>query len=496
MKKFYLMSVMALAALAGVMGCAEDEGPSGPVAVTEIQLDKQSVEIVMGETAQLSAIVLPEDATDKTVLWTTSDREVATVDDNGMITAVAKGRASVTATSGKATAVCDVTVVGIPVESVVLDITDADILKGDSVRLTATVMPEDAEDTSCTWTSSDELIATVSENGMVYGLALGEAVITVQAGNCEATCNVTVSPVPVESVTLDCTECELIVGETVTLVAVVLPENAEDRTVTWSSSLPSVAAVDEDGLVTALAAGSAVVTAAAGDKKAECTVTVVESREPAIGDYYFSDGTVSGSLEDGRTPIGVIFRIFGNGDSAKIVSLDEALLPYSDMAGTSYALDEYDGAENQSTIMNLPPDMSSDWRSQYPAFRWCADREEGGLNWYLPAKMELKQIYAAANGLVWVESDADESKGEIDDWGDNTTMPGYDSGECSAAKASFSMKCSDVGGSPLSDGRYFSSTGKSYKLQAESVNFTNGMCAGFSKITESPVRAIAKVKLN
>ena len=104
--------------------------------------------------------------------------------------------------------------------------------------------------------------------------------------------------------------------------------------------------------------------------------------------------------------------------------------------------------------------------------------------------------YAAANGLVWVESDADESKGEIDDWGDNTTMPGYDSGECSAAKASFSMKCSDAGGSPLSDGRYFSSTGKSYKLQAESVNFTNGMCAGFSKITESPVRAIAKVKLN
>ena len=255
------------------------EAESGPgvtdVAVASISLNKTELALEPGMSETLSATVLPENATDKTVTWSTSNGQVATV-ENGKVTAVAEGEAVITAKAGEKEATCKVTVkLGVvTVESISLNKTELLLEPGMSETLTATVLPENATDKTVTWSTSNGQVATV-ENGQVTAVAEGEAVITAKAGEKEATCKVTVKlgVVTVESITLDKAELSLEPGQSETLTATLLPENATDKTVTWSTSNAQVATV-ENGQVTAVAEGEAVVTAKAGEKEATCKVTV------------------------------------------------------------------------------------------------------------------------------------------------------------------------------------------------------------------------------
>lgn len=163
-----------------------------------------------------------------------------------------------------------------PVSGITLDKTEAQMNIGATLTLTATVTPEDATDKTVVWTSSEETVATVVD-GVVTAKAVGTAVITAKAGEFSTTCTVTVSEqveiVPVDGVTLDKQAATVKVGKTLTLTATVTPENATDKTVTWTSNDETVATV-ADGVVTALKAGEAVITATAGEFSATCTVTV------------------------------------------------------------------------------------------------------------------------------------------------------------------------------------------------------------------------------
>jgi Bacterial surface proteins containing Ig-like domains len=178
----------------------------------------------------------------------------------------------------------------VPVQSVSLDKTTLDLNVGENATLVATVLPENADDKTVTWTSSNTAVATVDATGKVTAVAAGEAVITVTTtdGGKTATCTVTVTnpAVPVQSVSLDKTTLDLNVGENATLVATVLPENADDKTVTWSSSNTTVATVDATGKVTAVAAGEAVITVTTtdGSKTATCTVKVNDKEANHPGD--------------------------------------------------------------------------------------------------------------------------------------------------------------------------------------------------------------------
>ena len=166
----------------------------------------------------------------------------------------------------------------IVVTSVTLDKTELALTVGDAaVQLKATVAPDNATDKTVTWTSSNPAIATVDATGKVTAVAGGEATITAKAGDKTATCKVTVKAnvVAVTSVKLDKTELALTVGDAaVQLKATVAPDNATDKTVTWTSDKTSVATVDATGKVTAVAEGEATITAKAGDKTATCKVTV------------------------------------------------------------------------------------------------------------------------------------------------------------------------------------------------------------------------------
>ena len=264
------------------------------VKVASVELDKTSLDLVEGDAAQLTATVKPDNATDKTVTWKSSDAKIATVSASGEVVAVAEGKATITASAGDASASCEVAVAKkvIAVESISLNETALELTEGETATLTATVLPENATDKTVTWTSDNTAVATVAD-GVVTAVAEGTAKITAKAGDASVLCTVTVKKkvIAVESVTLDKTSLELTVGGTGTLTATVKPDNATDKTVTWSCDNTAVATV-ADGVVTAVAEGTAKVTAKAGDATAVCTVTVkadvVKVTEITINEADFS----------------------------------------------------------------------------------------------------------------------------------------------------------------------------------------------------------------
>ena len=243
------------------------------VPVASVELDKSSLTMDKGATAQLTATVLPEDATYRTVSWTSSNDAVVSVDANGGLKAFKGGQATITAQAGGRSASCQVTVIA-PVEGITLSQPSAQLARGNTLKLTATVEPEDATDKSVSWSSSVPGVATVDSNGKVTGLAEGKTVITAEASGFKATCEVSVY-VAVTSVTLDQTSLTLAKDASVTLVPTVNPSDATDKTVTWITSNGAVASVDASGKVTGKTTGQAIITAKAGDCTATCTVNVV-----------------------------------------------------------------------------------------------------------------------------------------------------------------------------------------------------------------------------
>ena len=243
------------------------------IAVTGIALDKTSVGMTEGEETQLTATVKPDDATDKTVTWSTSDAAIATVTD-GKVKAVKEGTATITAKAGDKSATCTVKVAKkvISVTSITLDKTTLALTKGEESTLTATVKPDDATDKTVTWSTSNAEVVTV-ENGKVKAVGGGTATITAKAGDKSATCAVSVT-VPVSGITLDNTSVTLKEGQEIQLTATVAPIDASDKTVTWSSDKTDIATVDNTGKIRAVKDGSATITAKAGDKTATCAVTV------------------------------------------------------------------------------------------------------------------------------------------------------------------------------------------------------------------------------
>ena len=258
--------------------------------VESVSLDKASLELTEGDKAALSATILPENASNKNISWTSSDEKVATVSTAGEVTAIAPGKATITVTTedGNKNAKCEVTVNKkiYPVESVSLDKAAIELTEGDRATLTATVLPDNATNKNVSWTASDEKVATVSAAGEVTAIAPGKATITVttEDGNKTAKCEVTVNKkiYHVESVSLDKTSLELTEGDKATLTATVLPDNATNKNVSWTSSDEKVATVSAAGEVTAIAHGKATITVTTedGNKTAKCEVTVYKKIYP------------------------------------------------------------------------------------------------------------------------------------------------------------------------------------------------------------------------
>lgn len=271
------------------------------IPVTGITLSRTSASLKMGETVSLSAIVAPANASDKSIVWTSSNSNIAPVDQKGAVTAVLVGNATIYATSASnpdVNAQCSINVVPTPVSSIVLTPTSISLQVGESASVSANVSPATATNKEITWSSINSSIAKVDKDGNIVAKSFGSTQIRATANDgsgVSATCTVTVIPTPVESISITANgPTALKVGQTVQLNATVLPGTATDKTVVWSSSNMAIATVNSSGLVTAVAIGNASITATAGDKTSSVDIVVEKTPVEAVEIYANSNSIYVG----------------------------------------------------------------------------------------------------------------------------------------------------------------------------------------------------------
>lgn len=249
--------------------------------VTNISLSYNKYNIKEGQSLRIIPVIKPENATDKSVTWVSSAPNIVEVNNAGRIIAKSVGKANLTVTSndqGKS-ATCEVEVKKEVVTGVELNEHKLSLSVGGSDTLVAKVEPTDASDKGVTWSSDDETVATVDSEGTVTGKKIGTATIKVSTkdGGFEDSCEVTVeNGKPVEGISVNLTSNTINVGDTFGIKYTIMPENASNKKVSWTSSDTSVATVDNFGVVIGKGAGKATVTVKTedGEKTATCVVTV------------------------------------------------------------------------------------------------------------------------------------------------------------------------------------------------------------------------------
>ena len=296
--------IMAVAMAVSLVGCGVDITSVG--LPTDIVLEKgetQQLNIEYGTDDKAEQEKIAEAASKLNLTWSSSDEEVATVDETGLVTAVGAGEADITVSVADAniSSTTHIKVVILPTgveapETLSLE------LNGEATKaLGAKMTPEDATDVKLAYLSSDESVATVDESGNVTAVGVGECTITTtivadttataeDAGvdsemlvvpeNAKAETKVTVGKA-IESITLDSNEGVLTVGNTHTIKATVFPEDATDKAVTWKSSDESIATVDAEGNVTAKDTGNVTIMAVNSDGDVSSTYELTVNKVAA-----------------------------------------------------------------------------------------------------------------------------------------------------------------------------------------------------------------------
>ena len=298
--------------------------------------------------------------------WSSSNTMVASVSSSGVISAKSVGNATITVKTndGAKTATCQVTVKSkaIPVTGISLNKTTMSLAAGESESLYATITPSNATDKSVSWTSSNTEIATVSSSGYVTAKAVGSAVITATTtdGGKKATCSVTVLPVAVTDITLNKSSLSMLENDSETLIATIIPSNATNKAVSWSSSNSAVASVNANGLVLAKAAGNAVITVTSvdGQKTASCSVSVQS-------DPY------------GAVDLGLSVKWASYNYGASSITSTGGYYMWGDPTGTG------------EPLFFTPPSVNSISGTQYDIVR----RNWGG-NWRIPTRSEINELHS------------------------------------------------------------------------------------------------------
>ena len=245
------------------------------IPVTAITLNQTTASLSPTNTLMLTAFIIPSSATNKSVVWS-SNSSNATVNSSGVVTAVSAGSAIITArsVSGSQIATCAITIT-VPVTSVTISPITNTINMGTRKQLTVTVLPSNATNKAVTWTSANSSIATVSSSGLVMGIAPGSTTIRVQTVDrgFTATSNVTII-VGVQNVTLQTKNISLVKGATFQAIATIAPSNAQNKTVTWSSAISSVATVTNTGLITAIRNGTGIISVFTQDGNKSASIVV------------------------------------------------------------------------------------------------------------------------------------------------------------------------------------------------------------------------------
>ena len=281
-----LAIMFAMVSLAFFTSCSEEETAS--ISVTSIAVNPPTLSLVKGgETATLDVIFKPENVKNKDVVWTSSDKTVATVSVTGVVTPIKVGQTTIKAVSvsGSKEGTCIVTVTSdiISVVGITIKPTTLSMVKGGkTASLAVTFTPENATNKKVIWSTSDKTVADVGASGAIVPRGVGEATITAttEDGAKIATCTVKVSDqiISVNGVSINPSTLKLFEkGDAVTLTTTFTPQYVTNNNVTWTSSDTTVATIDESGAVTPVKIGNTVITVITedGEKRATCDVNVV-----------------------------------------------------------------------------------------------------------------------------------------------------------------------------------------------------------------------------
>jgi uncharacterized protein YjdB len=287
------------AAIVAALSCKSDSLEPGGGAVASVVISPPRATVAVGASVQLTAEVLDGSGTalgEHRVVWASSDVTTATVSGDGVVTGVKVGSVQIAASAQGKSAVAEVTVNPTPVNSVRLSPTNRDLLVGQTVQLSAEAL--DAQGgvlpgRPVTFTTSNPTVATVSTAGLVTALAAGGTIITAASEGKTSVATITVSSVPVATVLVTPSANPVVVGQTTQLKAEPRDESGQPlagRTVLWSTSASNIATVSSTGLVTAIAPGTATISAASEGRTGTATVTV--SPKP-VSSVIISPGQVS-----------------------------------------------------------------------------------------------------------------------------------------------------------------------------------------------------------
>ncbi|UYQ94917.1 Ig-like domain-containing protein [Chitinophaga horti] len=308
--------------------------------VDSVTLPVTTAFVGINDTLRLTPTVWPLEASNRAVTWTSSNPAVVSVSPSGLLTGTGVGTAVITVITAESSRKDSVLVTAdsILVDSVRLSVARDTVSVRNTKQLSATVYPANASDKAVIWSSSDTTIVKVSASGLLTGVAAGTVNITATSrqGGHTATIPVVSVVLPVSQVNLNYTSFTIGAGDTATIRATALPANASNTAIVWSSSDTTVARVNQSGFITAVAAGSVNITAAAQDGNGAnavlpVTVTAIDSCGQIL-----NNGFESGFINWSK-PVANSSRI--------------TMLPADVRSGTR-ALQIYGGENNQNAAQN------------------------------------------------------------------------------------------------------------------------------------------------
>lgn len=304
-----------------------------PTLVSSIELSSSSIEIVKNSTYSLTATIYPDNAANKDVTWTSNNEGIATVDQNGNVTAVSIGIAEITVTALDGSGIiakCTVTVTPQLATNLVFDVSDYSMKVGEYYTIGYTLSPEDCEVKTLEWTSSDNsIVSIVDSEGRIQAKNMGTAIVsarTIDGSDLYAEILISVSPIFVSGIELSMTNIEMKRNTTLSITATLYPDDATYKDLSWTSSDENVAIVDDNGKISAIGIGTAVITVLALDNcsvSTTATVTVIPSDPDLLADYINEKILVLDELVDKYDIEEIKVLIKETQDKLKTLSYDE-----------------------------------------------------------------------------------------------------------------------------------------------------------------------------
>ena len=302
---------------------------SKTVSADGIFLNKSTLSLGIGYSDTLK-YTLPEGTSNSNIIWTSSNPSVASV-INGKITGISEGVSIITATVGRQSATCKVTITSsyIPITEIILNKSNLSLLVGKSETLIKTIKPSNATNMDISWTSTNPNIATVDASGTVTAKSVGTAIITVSAQGQSATCKITVTDtVPLKNISINKNSITIKEKATDNLSITYTPSNASNKKVTWKSSNDKIVKVDSSGKITGIAPGTATIRlyfAGYEEAASKVNITVTKSAKVTVN-LNANGGKIKVTLTQAMLDAAFTQQWWGgtfvlNGDNVKVTKI-------------------------------------------------------------------------------------------------------------------------------------------------------------------------------